>query len=438
MEKAPPSPPLPITHNHINYKARLDFIRNLFREQYGVMEPVKIVPIDYDPTCIHRYNNFVYLIQLPPGADVLQSPSQAQQPGCVPIPKDQTSLILRLTNHAARGLAPITRVENEVGMMNLASSALQAINPSIIPRVYGWSSAGKTPQGWILQEYMNGKTIDEKTFNSLSLEKRKHILAQIAQIVKALQDFELPASITEFGGVTFNEAGEIVSAAMTTFGAGPWPTYDYAIRGRLKVALETADRNNYIKGWQANNIRSRLDKFIESGLSAQLAPLATKDEKTIVHLDLNTMNLLIDPLTHRINALIDWDFSAILHPSYEFLHSFSGCGEQLPGWSTSFSSLALRELKLHGFPSPLPNSENFDFSWETAKAWEDELERVEAKRPRTMIGVKKVADIDALLIALVPWLLDTPEVRDSLGNRLLKVREHCEKELSDLLKHLGF
>jgi hypothetical protein len=58
----------------------------------------------------------------------------------------------------------------------------------------------------------------------------------------------------------------------------------------------------------------------------------------------------------RITGLTDYDFATILHPSYEFLRSFNNAGGQFRGWYVDEESdeAALREAKLHGFPSPLP------------------------------------------------------------------------------------
>lgn len=39
-------------------------------------------------------------------------------------------------------------------------------------------------------------------------------------------------------------------------------------------------------------------------------------------------NLLYDTTSQCITALIDYNFTCILHPSYKFLHSFDGTGGQ--------------------------------------------------------------------------------------------------------------
>jgi hypothetical protein len=107
----------------------------------------------------------------------------------------------------------------------------------------------------------------------------------MAELLKALQNFQLPQDIKEYGGVTFDDSGRIVSTAMTSVGSGPWPSYEDYFRDRLKRALHKADDNPYIKGWHANGVRERLDAFVQSGVLTQFKSLESKQDKTIVHAD---------------------------------------------------------------------------------------------------------------------------------------------------------
>lgn len=172
----------------------------------------------------------------------------------------------------------------------------------------------------------------------------------------------------------------------------------------LDVALQRADANPYIRGSHTNGIRDRLESFMKHVLSSQFDSLETSREKTIVYADFRksffdelstifkanyytaTNNLLFDPTTLRITALIDYDFACIMHPSYEFLRSFDGAGGQFRRWSGDEPSeqAALRNAKLHRFPSPLPPSTKGGIDREVAKAWEEALERLNVKRPKTM------------------------------------------------------
>lgn len=247
----------------------------------------KIDPIQYDPECPFKYNNFVYRIVLPssPFAARIESSHGAHQPGTAPLPKSAKEFIMRLTNPDAEGMYAQTRVENEVAIISLAAAALNGFNPQLVPTVYGWGSAAPpSSQGWILQELMSGVSMSE-AFDSMPSGEKTKVLAQMADILKALQDFQLPSSIEQYGGVTFDSSGQIISTAMTSVGSGPWLSYEDYFRDRLNRALKQADSNPYIKGWYAKGVRERLNAFVESGVPAQFKDLGCSNAKSIVHAD---------------------------------------------------------------------------------------------------------------------------------------------------------
>ncbi|KAK3370271.1 hypothetical protein B0H63DRAFT_454462 [Podospora didyma] len=216
-----------------------------------------------------------------------------------------------------------TRVQNEVALISLAAAALDYFNTHVVPRIYGWGAPVGEPQpaqGWTLQELLPGMTLED-ALPTMDLQRKE-------------QDFELPETITGFGGVTFDPDGRIVSAVMPTVGEGPWPTYEASFKGRLAVALQKAGDNSYIKGWHANGLRKRLDAWVKRGLPAHFEGLTSKDEKAIIHSDFAASSILYDAESGRITGLIGYDFSCVLHPSYEFLRSFSNLGGQFRGWTT--------------------------------------------------------------------------------------------------------
>ncbi|KAF2278697.1 uncharacterized protein EI97DRAFT_465117 [Westerdykella ornata] len=428
-----------MTHNHANYQKRLDFIQDLLFKRFGV-DGANIQPLQYDPECPFKYNNFVYRITLT-SPITTRAQEAPRQPGTVPIPDGTKEFILRLSNPDAEGMNPETRVENEVAIISLAAMALRDFSPPIVPSVYAWGSATSlSSQGWILQELMPGAPVDDK-LDSMFIEEKQTVLAQMARILKALQDFDLPENIKEYGGVTFESSGNMISAPMTSVGSGPWHTYEDYFRDRLERALKKSDENPYIKGWHANGVRQRLEAFVKSGVPAQFQSLESRDGKCIVHADFTPNNLLYDSSAQRITALIDYDFACILHPSYEFLRSFSGAEGQFQGWSDieSREETALRDAKLHRFPSPLPETRKDGVSWAMAKAWEDELEKLDVKRLRTMKGIDKVADVDAVLRSILPWRVTNSDIlRLQSEEVILKCRDENEARLVKLLDHLGY
>ncbi|KAJ8058569.1 hypothetical protein OCU04_012747 [Sclerotinia nivalis] len=218
----------------------------------------------------------------------------------------------------------------------------------------------------------------------------------------------------------FDDSGAIVSASMISVGAGPWSSLEDSFRGCLELAFTKADASTYFKGWYANGVREPTD------------------------------NLLYDPKTGRITALLDYDFSCILHPAYEFFRSFTGNGGQLTGWSDDQISqeqeaVALRNTKLTGqFPSPLPAPVASDngpaVDWELAQIWEDELQKLDVKRPSTILGIDTVVDVDVLLGLLLPWRLINEDFlrMNPDEDQRMALRRMGERQLKGLLKHLGF
>ncbi|KAF2969011.1 hypothetical protein GQX73_g4574 [Xylaria multiplex] len=398
-----------MTHNHANYEARLRFIQCLLRDRFNLENAAEVEPISYDAECPFKYNNFVYRVTLPVAITLKHAAQEeVRQPGCDPIPDGTRQFIMRLTNPDAEGMSPKTRVENEVALISLAADALKHFRPPVVPSVYAWgSAAAMSSQGWIIQQLMPGEPV-ENSYESMDLQQKKAILSQMAKLLKGLQDYQLPETITGFGGVTFDEKGRIVSTAMTSVGAGPWLTYEASFKGRLEVALQRADANPYIQGWHANV----------------------------------TTNLLFDPSTQRITGLIDYDFACVLHPSYEFLRSLGDAGGQFRGWSADKASEEelLRQAKLYGFPSPLPvTTEDGKVNWEVAKAWEDEIEKLNVKRPATIEGIDKVADVDTILRTILPWRVSNSDILRMQSEKvILKCKEENEAQLIQLLERLGF
>ncbi|TGJ86253.1 hypothetical protein E0Z10_g2563 [Xylaria hypoxylon] len=356
-----------MAHNHTNYQARLDFIQRLLYEHFNLETDAKIEPISYDPECPFKYNNFVYRVTLPIATTSSHTAQdEALQPGCVRIPDGITQFIMCLTNPDAEGMSPKTRVENEVALISLAAQVLNHFQPPVVPSVYAWGSAAtKSSQGWIIQQLMPGEPV-ESSYENMNVQQKKGILSQMARLLKGLQDFQLPETITGFGGVTFDKKGRIVI----------------------------------------------------------------------------TTNLLFDPSTQRITGLIDYDFGCILHPSYEFLRSLGDAGGQFRGWSSDEASEEeqLRKAKLYGFPSPLPaTTKDGKVDWEVAKAWETEIEKLNVKRPATIRGIDKVADVDTILRTILPWRVSNSDILRMQSEKvIMKCRDENETQLVQLLERLGF
>jgi hypothetical protein len=101
----------------------------------------------------------------------------------------------------------------------------------------------------------------------------------------------------------------------------------------------------------------------------------------------------------------------------------------------------LKEAKLHGFPDPLPDDKDGDngVQWKVAKAWEDELEKAGCRRPMTIPGIDKVADVDALLGSILPWRVTNSDIlRRQTDEVIRNCRDENEGVLIQILEHNGF
>lgn len=188
---------------------------------------------------------------------------------------------MRLSNHEA-GYNDKHRVENEVAAMGIARQATMPDFPNLIPQIFGWRS-GSTGHGWILQERMPGVPILGQ-FGSMSDADKKCILKQMARVLACLQRYQLPSTIQEFGGLSFDSSGSPVSAPLSIMDGGPYQTYPALIAGTVQDKLAKADSDPRIQGWRPNNLRARLEKFVEQGLR-KVAGDMTCHRKVLVHAD---------------------------------------------------------------------------------------------------------------------------------------------------------
>ncbi|KAK0726614.1 hypothetical protein B0T21DRAFT_453210 [Apiosordaria backusii] len=81
-------------------------------------EDFKVKPVQQDPECPFKHNNFIYHVSLPPALVSDHSDGVGtSRPGCVAIPKGIKELIVLLSNSKAEGTSTATRVENEVAII---------------------------------------------------------------------------------------------------------------------------------------------------------------------------------------------------------------------------------------------------------------------------------------------------------------------------------
>jgi hypothetical protein len=107
--------------------------------------------------------------------------------------------------------------------MCLARQALTTYKDRPIPNTYACRSSAEDYE-WILQEYMEGIQLEEE-IHGLDRDDLQDILHQIANVFKLIQSYSLPDSVNCYGGLTFNDSGEIVTGPTTIPCGGPFSEF---------------------------------------------------------------------------------------------------------------------------------------------------------------------------------------------------------------------
>lgn len=250
-----------------------EFIRHLFETE---LHRIEIKDINTLPRC---NNNYIHMINFEslPVADVHLSNS----PGTDPIPSGCTKAIFRIGNPEAM-FNHAVKVENTVPTMYLARQALSKHQFHIVPRVYAWSkTGGPSGNGWIIEEFMPGANIEPEFHGSLSGDVQRRVLRQVAEVLKLVQDFELPAAAAGFGGLAFDPANDgcVISGAFVIEPyTNPYPDMESFYRGMLQAQLDEADKT-IANGWREEGLRERIDAFAQGGLETLLSETLAADTR---------------------------------------------------------------------------------------------------------------------------------------------------------------
>jgi len=204
-------------------------------------------------------------------------------PGVGMVAAGTTRMIVRFPNPEAI-LNQAVRIPNSVAAMTIGREALAGFMPCIVPVVYAWHAA-VNGSGWIIEEYMPGAGQRWITHHK-SPENQRIILSQMADILKAIQNFKLPTTVQGYGGLGFDEQGNVVNKAMVVEPYnGPFPSVTAQYHGMLTSALSDCDRSPVSQGWQRNGLRDRINNFIAHGID-ELISTAPSASPILIHGDL--------------------------------------------------------------------------------------------------------------------------------------------------------
>lgn len=232
------------------------------------------IPIKHVTSLPRCNNNFVHFVKF--STPVTEDTSVSKKPGTNNISRGTTKAVFRVGNPAAM-FNHAVKVGNTVAMMQLTRQALSSLE--IVPKVYAWSSTGEpSGTGWILEQQLPGIEIETRFHTDLARETQRYVLSQMAMILKAVQDFELPLRAAGFGGLTFDDNGEVINGPYVVEPyTGPYPDMISMYKGMMQSQLVEADRSPVVKGYLDNDLRDRLNAFAERGLENVLTKIISPD-----------------------------------------------------------------------------------------------------------------------------------------------------------------
>lgn len=159
-------------------------------------------------------------------------------------------------------------------------------------------------------------------------------------------------------------------------------------------------------------------------------------------------NMLYDPATGRVSALLDFDWAAVAHPAHEF---FSGLHD-LQG-STHPNDAALQSAVLTGAfnintstrtntSTAATTGESNDSeptkAWALARSWDAALLNAGGLRPSSLAGITTLESLRALEDLIAPFALcNTVMVGRASAEKLEAARADTEAKLDALLDTLA-
>ncbi|KAJ3569293.1 hypothetical protein NPX13_g6131 [Xylaria arbuscula] len=382
---------------------RQEFITSLLRDRYG-RECSAFHKLGWDS------NNFVYRVQLAPieGAppkSINELPLQ-QQPGTTVLPSSTNEAVARISNIEAI-LNEGVRVENEVAAMCLMRNALGSLDTMLVPDVFAWGRPTSETPGWIIQEFKAGVQLD-KAFGKMDPETQQNIQKQIARIFKLIQDCPLPESIVGYGGLAFAKSGEIITGPTSIPCGGPFRTLEDMYAQMIQYQLEDSKTSPVLNGWD-DELQKRLNHFLAEGI----VPLVRDNSvtrQTFVHGDLDTCNMLVDPISKKLTAILDFDLSHIASPAEEYFYSLTNLGSMLAGlFDDNPDEILLRKCLLEGFDE-VDTSGNREgkIDWIVSRVTDYEFIQSGILRPSEIKGCGELANLKWFLESLSPPYFHMP------------------------------
>lgn len=143
-------------------------------------------------------------------------------------------------------------------------------------------------------------------------------------------------------------------------------------------------------------------------------------------------NLLFDPETLQLTALLDYDFTHIASLNDEFFYSFMDFHGIVSG---PFETGELQQLRLARLSRFKPGSyeqpaDVADVDWATARMWQEAMDEARVKSPADLANVGELASIYWFLLDVCPPYFLLPRW---LGRRTKEQQFEAKREVAENL-----
>lgn len=149
-------------------------------------------------------------------------------------------------------------------------------------------------------------------------------------------------------------------------------------------------------------------------------------------------NILFDPETLQVTALLDYDFTHIASTADEFFYSFMDFHGLVPGPSEDPQMESLRLAQLNGF-SDTNLGKIAGIDWKLAKMWQAAMKRAHVKTPVDIEDIGELATIYWFLLDVCPPYFLLPRwLKKRTEQQRLAIKRTIERNLDKYLKQWGF
>jgi hypothetical protein len=118
----------------------------------------------------------------------------------------------------------------------------------------------------------------------LDVDRQQDILRQVADVYKLIESYKLPESVKGYGGLAFNDAGDIITGPTTIPCGGPFSEFHEMYTQMLRRQLDESDTSERLAGWRPIGLRDRLERFASDGIAKQVMENSIS-RQTLVHGD---------------------------------------------------------------------------------------------------------------------------------------------------------